>query len=308
MIKFRILHASSLIPLSDAPFPEDQGYGKMNADSSLPSFASLHDIRDKAILLSLGKAFLCEEVFLMKIGRSVDESLDHLREDIHSLKMRFVGKFVDEVDTDSILGELHEQAQILKSPDKMVTDKCMVGTLGTELEHTVHTLTEAIKTVKGKIEGEIEEYTKKDAVVKGAKTAGSLVSSVVSVAIKTVIVLVLLALGPAVYLFVTMDREGSLQKQIAESKAYIQSQRAQIESVRKERDELAARAGSSQGDNLSRQQKVEIMDLSVKVHTLDQKVRKAEAEIAEHEKMIKLLQQRMEEIKPKTFLQRFLRQ
>jgi len=280
----------------------------MSAVAPLPTFAALHDIRDKAILLSLGKAFLCEEVFLIKIGHAIDESLEHLREDILSLKMRFVGKFVEDVDTDSILDELHSQATFLQNPDRRVTDKCTVGTLGAELEETVGVLTQAIRTIKGKVEGEVEEYTKKEAVVKGAKTAGSLVSSVVSLVIKLVVLLFLLALGPAIYLGVTMDREGSLQNQIAESKAYIQSQRAQIESLRKERDALSGRIESSQGDNLSRQQKLEIMDLNVKVHGLDQRVHKAEAEITEHERVIKLSQQKIQEIKAKPFLQRFLRQ
>ena len=273
-----------------------------------PSFASLNEIRDKAILLSLGKAFLCEEVFLMKIGRSLDESLENLREDILSLKMRYVGKFVEDVDTDSLLEELHSQAEVLQSPDRRVTDKCTVGTLGAELEQTVQTLTDAIKTIKGKVEGVVEEYTSKEAVVKGAKTAGSFVSSLFSLGIKLVIVLFLLALGPAIYLGVTMDREGSLQKQIAESKTTIQSQRGHIASLRKERDELSARAETSKGDDLTREQKLEIMDLNVKVHTLDQQVHRAEAEITEHERRIKMNQQKIEQIKSKTFLQRFLRQ
>jgi hypothetical protein len=280
----------------------------MSAVAPLPTFASLHDIRDKAILLSLGKAFLCEEVFLVKIGRSIDESLERLREDILSLKMRFVGKFVEDVDTDSILDDLHSQAGILQTPDRRVTDKCTVGTLGAELEETVSVLTQAIKTIKGKVEGEVEEYTKKEAVVKGAKTAGSLVSSVVSLVIKLTVVLFLLALGPTIYLGVTMEGEGTLQKQIAESEAYIQSQRAQITSLRKERDELSGRIDSSQGDDLSRQQKLEIMDLNVKVHSLDQRVHRAEAEITEHERVIKVNQQKIEEINAKPFLQRFLRQ
>ena len=280
----------------------------MSAVAPLPTFAALHEIRDKAILLSLGKAFLCEEVFLVKIGHAIDESLEHLREDILSLKMRFVGKFVEDVDTDSILDDLHSQAGFLQAPDRRVTDKCTVGTLGAELEETVGVLTQAIRTIKGKVEGEVEEYTKKEAVVKGAKTAGSLASSVVSLVIKLVVLLFLLALGPAIYLGVTMDREGSLQNQIAESKATIQSQRAQIESLRKERDELSGRIESSQGDNLSRQQKLEIMDLNVKVHALDQRVHKAEAEITEHERLVKLSQQKIEEMKAKPFLQRFLRQ
>jgi hypothetical protein len=220
----------------------------------------------------------------------------------------FVGKFVEDVDTDSLLDELHSQAKLLQSPDRRVTDKCAVGTLGTEMEEAVQTLAVAIKNIKSKVEGEVEEYTKKDSIVKGAKSAGSLVSSVVSFVIKTVFLLLLLALGPAIYLGVTMDREGSLQKQIAESKAYIQSQRAQIASVRKERDELSARAESSPGDALSRQQKVENMDLSVKVHSLDQKVHKTEAEITEHERRIRMNQQKIEEIKAKPFLQRYLRQ
>lgn len=279
----------------------------MSAVAPLPTFAALHEIRDKAILLSLGKAFLCEEVFLMKAGHSLDESIEHLREDIHSLKMRFVGKFVEDVDTDSILDELHSQATFLQTPDQGVKDKCTVGTLGMELEQTVQALTKAIKTINGKVEGEVKEYTKKDAVVKRAKTASSLVSSVVSLVVKTAILLVLLALGPAVYLFVTMDNEGTLQRQITESKAHVEAQRAQIASVRKERDELAGRIDSAQGDNLNREQKLEIMDLNLKVHGLDQKVNKAEAEITEHEKIIKLTQQKIEEIQSKTFAQRFLR-
>ena len=280
----------------------------MNTSAPLPTFAALHEIRDKAILLSLGKAFLCEEVFLMKIGHAIDEAIENLREDILSLKMRFVGKFVEDVDTDSILDDLHSQAQFLQNPDRRVTDKCTVGTLGAELEETVGVLTQAIKTVKGKVEGEIEEYTTKEAVAKGAKTAGSLVSRLVSLVVKLVILLFVLALGPAIYLGVTMDREGSLQEQIAESKAFIQSQKTQIASLNKERDELAARAESSQRDDLRREQKLEIMDLSVKVHTLDQRVHKAEADITEHERLIRLNQQKLEQVKSKPFLQRYLRQ
>jgi len=280
----------------------------LSAVEPKPAFAALHDVRDKAILLSLGKAFLCEEVFLVKIGRSIDESLDYLREDILSLKMRFVGKFVEDVDTDSILDDLHSQAAFLQNPDRRVTAKCTAGSLGAELEETVGLLTQAIKTIKGKVEGEVEEYTKKDAVVKGAKTAGSLVSSLVSLAIRLVVLLFLLALGPAIYLGVSMEREGSLEKQIAESKATIQSKQAQIAILRKEKDKLSSRIESSQGDNLSRQQKLELMDLNVQVDSLDHRVHKAEAEIAEHEKMMRLNQQKIEEIKAKPFLQRFLRQ
>jgi cell division protein FtsB len=279
----------------------------MSAAEPLPTFAALHEIRDKAILLSLGRAFLCEEVFLRKVGHSIDESLENLREDILSLKMRFIGKFVEDVDTDNILDELHSQAAVLQTPDRRVTDKCTVGTLGAELEETVQALTEAIRTIRGKVEGEVEEYTAKEAVVKGAKTAGSFVSSLVSLVVKLVVLLFLLALGPAIYLGVTMDREGSLQNQITESKAYIQSQKTEIASLRKERDQLAARIKSSEGDDLTREQKLDIMEFNVKAHGLDERIHRAEADITEQERIIKLNQQKIERIKGKTFLQRYLR-
>jgi hypothetical protein len=280
----------------------------MNFVTPLPTFSALHDIRDKAILLSLGKDFLCNEAFLMKTGHSIGESIEHLKEDIQSLKMRFVGKFVEDVNTDEILDQLHSHAQLLQRPDKRVSDECTVGKLGADLEQILKTLTEAIGIIKGKVEGEVEDYTKKDAVVKGAKAAGSLVSYVVSLVIKFIMLLVVLAIGPAVYLGVTMDREGSLQEQLVESKARIQSQKTQIDLLRKERDELSGRIESSKGDNLSRQQRLEIIDLNVKVQGLEQKAQKAEAEIAEHERIIKVTQKKIEEIKSKPFLQRFLRQ
>lgn len=280
----------------------------MSAVVPLPTFAALHEIRDKAILLSLGKPFLCEERFLVKIGHAMEESLEHVREDVLSLKMRYVGKFVEDVDTDSILDKLHTQAQFLQTPDRKVRDECTVGTLGEELEETVGTLAQAIRIIKSKVEGEVEEYTKKDAVLKGAKTAGGLVSSGVSLVVKLVIVIFLLALGPAIYLGVTMDREGPLQRQIAESKVTIQTQRAQIASIRKERDELAASFESSQGDDLSRRQKLEMMDLNVEVHGLDQRVHRIETEITEQQRMIMLNEQKIREIQSKPFLKRFLRQ
>jgi hypothetical protein len=297
-----------LIPTGTNYFAKKPGYGSMSAAAPLPPFASLHDVRDKAILLSLGKTFLCSEVFLVRIGNTIDESIKQLREEILSLKMRFVGKFVEDVDTDRILKDLHSQAALLQHPDDRVIDQCMLGALGAELEETVKALTGAIKTIRGKVEGEVQEYTRKEAVVKGAKTAGGLVSSLASRIGKSVIVIFLLALGPAIYLGVTMEREGNLLKQIAASKDFIQSQSEQLASLREERDELAGRTESSQRANLSRQQKLEIMDLNIKVRGLDQRIQKAESEIRERENLVRLNQKKLEEIKAKTFLQRYLRQ
>jgi hypothetical protein len=50
------------------------------------------------------------------------------------------------------------------------------------------------------------------------------------------------------------------------------------------------------------------MDLNVKVHALDQRVNRAETDITEQERIIRLSLQKLEQVKSKTFVQRYLRQ
>ncbi|MFC1581210.1 hypothetical protein ACFL4N_09935, partial [Thermodesulfobacteriota bacterium] len=78
-------------------------------DSNLSDqFRGLTEIRNGAHLLSLGNAYLCEEYFLKKIGSSMHSQIDGLKGDIHALKDRFPGKFVDEIDTEAVLEEINE--------------------------------------------------------------------------------------------------------------------------------------------------------------------------------------------------------
>jgi hypothetical protein len=273
-------------------------------------FPALHDVRDKVLLLSLGNAFLCEEVFLKKTGGAIESQLENLREEIVELKMKYPGKFATEIDTDSIIEDLHAHSQRLQKPNKGILDKCTIGALGRSMEETLDALTTAIRTIKRKVEGETPAYTAKDSVlgvIDKAKTPASMVTRLITVALKTAVILLLLSLGPLAYLVLSMDRESPLVKEIAESEAVVRSHREAVVSMQRERETLWQRIEAMKSDDAPREIKLEIMELNVKMNSLDQSRHRAEAEISAHEENIRIKKQRLQNIKEKPFLERLLR-
>jgi hypothetical protein len=273
-------------------------------------FPVLHEIRDKTLMLSLGNAFLCEEVFLKRIGASIDSQVEKLQEEILSLKMKFPGKFATEIDTDSFIKDLRSHTERLQNPNKGIIDKCTVGDLGLRMEETLNALTTAIRTIKRKVEGEPPSYTAKDSVMgvlEKAKTPASMVSRLVSLGIKTVLILVLLSLGPLIYLALSLDRTAVLEKDIAESESYIQARREIILSSEREREAVHKKIEDMKAEDAPREVRVELMELNVKLHSLDEKRNRAEAEIADYNEKIKDMKRRLEQVRNKPFVDRLLR-
>lgn len=284
--------------------------GEINLSFLGKEFPALHDIRDRVLMLSLGNAFLCEEAFLKKTGSAMESQLENLRQEIHALKAMFPGKFATDIDTDSILEDLHGHTKRLQNPNKGLTDKCTVGVLGRELEETLGVLTAAVRKIKRKVGGETPAYTAKDAVagVLGkAKAPVSLARRVVAVAVKAVFVLLLLSLGPLTYLALTMDREGALLEEIRESELTIHDRQAIIASAEREKEALYEKIQVLQTEDIPRGTKVEILEMNVKIHGLDQIMHRAQVEIGNQEEKIRDRERRVQVIREKSFLARFLR-
>ncbi|MBN2033763.1 MAG: hypothetical protein JW836_10835 [Deltaproteobacteria bacterium] len=273
-------------------------------------FSALHDVRDRTLLLSLGNAFLCEEAFLKKIGSAIESQLGNLRQEILDLKTRYPGKFATEINTDSILEDLRAHARELQNPHKGVIDKCTVGTLGRGMEDTLDALTVAVRRLKRKVEGETPSYTSKDSLLVLIGKAGrsaSLLKRLTLISMKTVLVLILLSIGPLIYLIVSMDREGALLKDIAVSEAAIKFQRETVASADRERDAIWKRIEVMKTDDASRETRFTIMEMSVRAHSLEQNRHSAEAEISAHEEKIRINKEKLREIREKAFLDRLLR-
>jgi hypothetical protein len=275
------------------------------------SLRSIHGIRDMALMLSIGNAYLCDAVFLRKIGLTIDTHLKDVKSDISTLKKQYPGKFENEVEADQVLESIQRTARHLQEPDKDISKKCSAGELGRELEASVGVLAETVNAIRIQVEGELEGYTKKEAIlaqVGRVKSVGHLIAVLASLAFKVIGVLVLVGAIVFSYLYFTMESDEALLKELDQSKSQVESQMKLIARLEGERGEVAARLDSIPGGELDREGKVEVMDLSMKIHKLDERVHGAEVQIDLHKRKIKDTEKRIAELKEKSFLQRLLRE
>ena len=274
------------------------------------SLRSIHGIRDMALMLSIGNAYLCDAVFLRKIGLTIDTHLKELKSDISSLKKQYPGKFEKEVETDQVLDGIQMTAQHLQEPDKDITKKCSVGELGRELEASVDVLVETVDAIRIKVEGELEGYTKKEAIlaqVGRVKSVGHLIAVLFTLAFKVLGVLVLVGAMVFSYMYFTMESEEALLKELDQSKSQVESQMKLIARLEGERTEVAGKLDSIPGGELDREGKVEVINLTMQMHKLDERVHNAEVQIEVHKRKIKDTEKRITEMREKPFLQRLLR-
>ena len=283
---------------------------------SKSTFNSLHGIRDNALLLSLGREYLCKEPFLKKIGHSVDLQLKQLKEDIVTLKKKFPGKFLQgqEIDTDGIVNELSRMAERLRKPDKKIQKKCEVGELGRELEESVDTMALVIDEIWDQVEGRGATYSAKESAADffgGIKNAiGSLVRSVVKTVVlffkilflvTSVLALIFLAL------YMTMETEEKYLKHIEKIDAMIMPQKQLIAECDQEIAEISRQVNRLREGKETRQALMNVMELNVKIHTLREKRQEAEVKINLYENDRIENEEKIELVRNKTFLERLLR-
>jgi hypothetical protein len=274
------------------------------------SLRSIHGIRDMALMLSIGNAYLCDAVFLRKIGLAIDTRLKEVKSDISTLKKQYPGQFENEVEADQVLESIQRTARHLQEPDKDITKKCSAGDLGRELEASVDVLVETVNAIRIQVEGELEGYTKKEAIlaqVGRVKSVGHLIAVLVRLAFKVVGVLILVGAMVFSYLYFTMESDEALLMELDQSKSRVESQMKLIARLEGERAQVAAKLDSIPGGELDREGKVEVMELSMQVHKLDERLHSAEVQIDLHRRKIKDTEKRIAEVKNKTFLQRLLR-
>jgi hypothetical protein len=274
------------------------------------SFRSIHGIRDMALMLSLGNAYLCDAVFLKKFGLTLDTHLKELKSNISSLKKQYPGKLVKEVEVDQVLEGIQIMAQRLQEPDTHITKKCGAGELGIELETNVDALVDTVEALRMQVEGELEGYSKTEAIlaqVGRVKSLGRLIVVLFTLAFKVMGVLVLIGAMVFSYLYFTMDSEEALQKELNQSKSYVEAQIKLIARLEAERTQMSKKLDSIPEGELNREEKVEVINLNMQVHKLDERVRSAEVQIDVHKKKIKEMEKNVAETRAKTFLQRLLR-
>ena len=280
------------------------------------TFNSLQGIRDNALLLSLGREYLCKEPFLKKIGHSVDLQLKQLKEDIVTLKKKFPGKFLQgqEIDTDGIVNELSRMAERLRKPDKKIQKKCEVGELGRELEESVDTMALVIDEIWDQVEGRGVTYSARDSAANffgGIKNAvGSFVRAVVKTVVLFFKILFLVTSVSALIflaLYMSMETEEKYLKHIKKIDALIVPQKQLIAECDRGISEISRQVNRLREGEETRQSLMEVMELNVKIHTLREKRQEAEVKINLYQNDRMDNEEKIELVRKKTFLERLLR-
>ena len=269
---------------------------------------AIREIRDSALMLSLANAYFCEEPFLKKIGRAIDSNVEKLKGDIYSLKKSFPGKFVDEIDTDEIIKEIHRTAQGLQNPDQDINERCTVGSLGRELEDSIKSLSNAVNAIRTQVEGRGVTYTQKDSAVGLFVHIKDSLGASFLFGVKIFICLLVLALVAFFYLFLTMENKEDLKREMAKSEAFIKSQQEIVSQLDLKNKEFSERIKSLEQGNPSREERIEILDLELKIQKNQDERIQEQAKIEINDKKMMENRKKIEEIENSSFFKRLLRQ
>ena len=280
-------------------------------DDSRHAYQSLSNLRDNALLLVLAHEYVCEEHYLVKIGHSIDLAIQQLKKDIITLKNEFPGKFVSDIDTDAIIGNIASKAQHMQKPGKDIQQKCVIGELGQGLEDDIKSISGAINRIERKVEGRDVSYSAKDSMsslFSGVTSIGAFVGKLISITIKILAVLLLIAASILGYLFFTMEKITDVEKKMEQSQMVLQSRQKALSQLDRKLDQLMAKKQSYEKRELGLKEKVEFMDLDVEIHKTNEGKQQITAEIENNENEIKAFQKKIEEMENKPFLNRLLRQ
>ncbi|MDB9822486.1 hypothetical protein OAC89_02190 [Deltaproteobacteria bacterium] len=280
-------------------------------DDTKHDAGALTAIRKNSILLLMAYDYLCEETFLIKIGKDIETHLQNLKEDISSLKKKFPGKFAIEVETGDILEKISVTAQALIKPGKDIKDRCKSGELGRGLESDVKSIADAVDQIKIQVHGKHSVYTRKDSVFNifsGLRDIAHSLGSTLILAAKILICLIMIAIAAFLYLFFTMENEKAFLEEVAASREFISDSQKRLSQMELKKEEVSEEIKDLEKKDMIRGEKIAIMDLEMEIQKINQDRNIMEAEIIAHEKKITENLERIENVKKTSFIKRLLRQ
>jgi hypothetical protein len=282
------------------------------AGSLLDRNMALNAMKDHAILLSMAHEYLCETVFLRKIGNELSGHLERLREQVGNLKKRFVGIPASDVDVETPMAQLAQMAALMTVAESGVVERCRSGQLGEELWEKVRTLVDGVDGLRAKIEGMPAPYGLSDLLF----SAGTKLRSLLQKAIASTTFLAKVALFCAVclfglflYLFLTMEDGERIRQRIAAHREAISANQSTSQQLTRERSLVRVEIDRLyQKEALSREEKIELIYLNLKAHKMVEELEKLQLETELDSRTLKNELERLEGLRKKSFLQRLLRQ
>jgi hypothetical protein len=251
---------------------------------------SIKAIQNVAIMLTGATEFVCEKRILKIFSSDIEVNLEKLENDIASFKKNYPGKFPETLESDSSLSKIRDIATMLKGDNADIEAKCLTGDLGNELTAGVAELKGIVKDIWDTFSGKVSRYTFTDRIAKfGTMVKSSLLalSPLVSHTGKIILAVIVVAIISFFYLFFTMESENILLEGIKNDRIYIKTQKDTIQKKRQEYKEITERLKTLYQGELIRQDKIELLDLSLKERKIKELIEKTMFSVEKREKNIK---------------------
>ena len=275
------------------------------------NLSALDELKNNTLLLTTANEHLAEEAFLVKTGNNISRAVEVLKQDISALKKEYPGKFVNDVDTDSILERIDNAAQRMLKPSREVKDSHASGALGREMEANFISIRKAVEDIRIKVRG---SHTQKPGKRSAAdilnsfrevfQSAGSILFS----GAKILAGLIFIACVALAYLYFTMEKDTGFINEIAASSALIQEKKEQITGLEQERQALNDKRNvMKSGNEMTREEKVAALEIGVSIKKINDTIDQLEAEITVQGKKMADNQDKLDEFRKKTFFDKLMK-
>jgi len=267
-------------------------------------------IQDIAIILTGATEFVCEGRMLKRFSRNLEENLEKLENNTALLKKKFPGKFPNTLEPNSSLSKIRDIAIILKEDNPHIEAKCRSGELGNELALRATEMKAITKDILDALSGKISRYTIVDRFAGYPGRVKSFLldfSPIVSNAGRILIAAFLVIIFSFVYLSLTMESEGGFLKSLKGDLAYIEKQKGILAKQRQEYKEIREKIKSFDQAEMSREDKIEWLNLSIKEKKRRVNIEQIMFSIETSKKKIAEKNKKVEEIRKKSFFQKLLR-
>lgn len=272
--------------------------------------APLMALKDDAVLLTMANEYLCDIPFLVRIGEDIEKNIEPIAAFIEDLKSQFIGQPVEKIDLTHELQDMVHFARSLQDDKNIQYDRCVKGELGKELNEKVQFLMDKIDNIKNRINGTTLSYTKAESFKSAFGRLKVIMSGLLiaySFFLKIIGFSILLCIIVMPYLYITMEKEGSLHSKIEENRAAIISLKADLPIIQEQLDTLLQHIVEIKKNNYNRQTEIEETDLKLRAYNFTEEQDKIEVQINLKQNELKENLRQLEKLKKRSFLRRLFR-
>lgn len=270
----------------------------------------IRPIQDIAILLTGAREFVCEKRMLRSFSVELESNLVKLENSITAAKKKFAEKPNEIQKLDSRFSEIRDINRKLKSNDTDLVDKCLSGNIGSKLTDIVSELKNMVNTMEKSLHVKNQKYTITDWAVQHSIGLKSFIANFTPLIYKTVKIILaatIFVIALSVFLFFTMESKNDLIDGIKIDRVYLKGKLTELERQRNEWKEITDKIESIKKKLSTRQDKIEVLDLTVKKGKIQESIEKTLLSIESREKKLLEERRKLKEINEKSFFQRLFR-